>query len=498
MRGTRTVVPALINGNDVTATDTGLLARHDPSDGSRLPDVVISGSDEVETAVAVCHETFASGAWSALPPADRGAVLLRLADLVERDGALLAELDSKEAGKPIRECLAGDVSAALEALRWFGGAADKLHGSTSVTAPSEVGMTLREPLGVVAAIMPWNYPMAQASWKIGPALAAGNSLVLKPSEWTPSSALHMARLAIEAGVPAGAIAVLPGSGDVTGAAIAAHPGISALSFTGSVDTGRAVLRAAADSNFKRVSLEMGGKSPQILMPDALTYGQALIDHMIDSAFMTMGENCTAGSRILVHESIAGEVTERFLGRARALVVGNAMDEATDLGPLITEDAAARVRTLVRQAVADGAELLLGDPLDHPSGPRFVGPVVLRVSDQGSEIQQTEVFGPVVTISTFSSEDEAVAMANDSLFGLAASLWTRDIDRAMRMARAVQAGVVSINSYSEGGMSMPFGGYKQSGFGGKERGMAAFEQWTQSKTVWLQLHSDQPGGVRAAE
>lgn len=489
MTATMQSVPALIDGREIWSTDAGMMSRSDPSTGRPLADVVVAGQTEVDLAVAVGRTTFDRGAWSNVAPAERGAALLRLADLVERDAPLLAAIDSAEAGKPIRECLEGDVGAALEALRWFAGAADKLYGATSVTVSSEVGMTFREPMGVVAAIMPWNYPMAQAAWKIGPALAAGNSLILKPSEWTPGSALHIAALAIEAGIPAGAISVLPGTGAVTGSALARHDGISAISFTGSVGTGREILKAAAGSNFKRVSLEMGGKSPQVLMQDALTFGDRLIDHMIDSAFMTMGENCTAGSRVLVHESIADEVTSRFVDRARSLVVGDASDQSTDIGPLITESAARRVRGLVERAKAEGAELLLGDEDVSQRGPNFVAPTVLRLERQDHEIQRTEVFGPVVTISTFSSENEAVALANDTDFGLAASLWTRDINRAMRMARAIEAGVISINSYSEGGMSAPFGGYKQSGFGGKERGMDAFEQWTQTKTVWLQLHGD---------
>lgn len=483
------VIAAFVGDEYLNATSSGTLSRVNPSDGSALPDSVICGTEEVDRAVAIGQEAFERGSWSHLEPDVRGAALGRLAALIERDGELLAVMDSTEAGKPIRECTEGDIVAAVQALRWFAGAADKLHGSTSATAPDEFAFTLREPVGVVAAITPWNYPMAQAAWKIGPALAAGNSLILKPSEWTPSSALHIAALAREAGIPAEVLSVLPGSGTVTGAAIAAHDRIGALSFTGSVRTGRSILRASADSNLKRVALETGGKSPQVLMQDALQYDSDLFDQMIEAAFLTMGENCTAGSRILVHESILDEVTDRFVERARQLVVGPALHAATDIGPLITRDAAARVKGLVDRALADGGQLAYGGEQVQPADSNYVNPTVIRGVAPDSEIQQTEVFGPVVTITPFRSEAEAIQLANNTEYGLAASLWTANLDRAVRMARRLQAGVVSVNSYSEGGMPTPFGGYKTSGFGAKERGMEAFDQWTNVKTVSLRIRDD---------
>lgn len=486
--GTR-LITALIGNERISSTSRGIVSRTNPSDGSPLPDSVVCGVEEVDYAVQVGQRVFDHGAWSRLEPAERGAALLRLADLVQRDGDLLAAMDSAEAGKPIRECLEGDVGAALEALRWFAGAADKLHGSTSMTGPSALGFTLREPMGVVAAIMPWNYPMAQAAWKIGPALAAGNSIILKPSESTPSSALRIAELALEAGIPEGVLSVLPGSGSVTGKAMAEHHGISALSFTGSTQIGRTILRASAESNLKRIALETGGKSPQILMDDALRYDDALFDHMIDAAFLTMGENCTAGSRILAHESIIDEVVERFVARARRLVVGPASDPETDIGPLISPEAAARAHALVDRAIADGGELAYGGEKTQVADSQYVNPTVIRGVKPESEIQQVEVFGPVVTVASFATEAEAIHLANNTEYGLAASLWTNDVDRVVRVARALQAGVVSVNCYSEGGMSTPFGGYKTSGFGAKERGMEAFDQWTNTKTVWLQVHGN---------
>lgn len=489
MTSSRETVGGIVAGRTLPGIGERVIRRTSPGDGSPLSDVAVCGVQEVDDAVRIGAEAFDLGIWSDRSPQVRGEVLRTLADLVERDARMLAEMDAVEAGKPIGECIESDVPAALEALRWFAGAADKLYGATSPRGGQELGLTLREPIGVVAAIMPWNYPMAQTAWKLGPALAAGNSVLLKPAEQTPSSALHIARLAYEAGVPAEILSVLTGDGAVTGAAIASHPDIGALSFTGSTSTGRAILHAAASSNLKRVSLEMGGKSPQILLADALTYGEELFDQMIDAAFLTMGQNCTAGSRILVHESIADEVSDRFVTRARRLVVGPPLDPSTDIGPLITQDAADRVNALVDQAVSDGAEVLLrGAKLgqDGPT-PQYVAPTVLRGCAPDSEIQQTEIFGPVATLTTFGSEAEAVTLANNTSYGLAASVWTRDLNSAMRLSRAVKAGVVSVNCYSEGGMSTPFGGYKQSGFGGKERAFDAFDQWTQTKTVWIHLH-----------
>ncbi|MFI8230980.1 aldehyde dehydrogenase family protein [Streptomyces sp. NPDC085900] len=456
-----------------------------PATGELITTLPATSEQDVVQAAERAHEVFAGGVWAGRSPRERAAVLLRLADLMEHHAEMLARLDCEDAGKPITECRTGDVPAAIESIRWFAEAADKVFGRVAPTGHDSLGLASREPVGVAAAILPWNYPLAMAAWKVGPALAAGNSLLLKPAEATPRSTLHLAALAAEAGLPDGVLTVLPGHGNVTGTALARNPLVRALSFTGSTATGRRILADAAESNFKRVCLEMGGKSPQILLPDALEYGDELIDHMIEAAFLTTGQNCTAGSRVLVHHSIAEEVLDRFTAAARKLTVGDPADARTQVGPLINRAAFDRVAGAVEAARTAGAHIHTGGlPHGLPPYGAYYPPTVISRAQAGSDVLTKELFGPVVTVQTFTTEDEAVRLSNDTEYGLAASVWTRDLDAAFRLARAVEAGVVSVNAYSEGDITTPFGGWKQSGFGGAEKSTDAFAQWTREKTVWI--------------
>jgi gamma-glutamyl-gamma-aminobutyraldehyde dehydrogenase len=469
------------------STDTPTLDIVNPADGSVLATVPVTTAHAVAEQTAHAEAVFASGVWSGLAPRERATHLLALADLMQRDAGLLARLDSEDAGKPITECVDGDVPSAIESIRWFAEAADKLSGAVPATAPDVLAFTEREPFGVVAAILPWNYPLAMAAWKIGPALASGNCLILKPADATPRSALHIEQLAREAGIPAGVLRVLPGTGPITGAALASDMRIGALSFTGSTATGRSILAAAASSNLKRVSLEMGGKSPHIVLADALAFGDALIDGLVEAAFMTQGQNCTAGSRILVHESIHDAVVERFAGATSALVLGLPSDPSTQVGPVINDAAADRILAAIRASVELGAVAAAGGAeVAVASGGRYIAPTVLTHVDAQDPILRTEIFGPVVTVQSFSTRDEAIAMANDIDYGLQATVWTKSVDDAMAVARGVNAGLVSVGAYSEGDLTVPFGGWKQSGFGGAEKSLAAFHQWTREKTIWIQL------------
>ncbi|MFF5359918.1 aldehyde dehydrogenase family protein [Streptomyces scabiei] len=473
-----------MSGSRTTVVEAGLDIVS-PTTGERITTVPAASEQDVVRAAERAHRAFAGGVWSGRSPRERAAVLLRLADLMERDAEVLARLDCEDAGKPITECRTGDVPSAIESIRWFAEAADKVFGRVAPTGPASLGLVSREPVGVGAAILPWNYPLAMAAWKVGPALAAGNSLLLKPAEATPRSTLRLAALAAEAGLPDDVLTVLTGHGSVTGRALARDPLVRALSFTGSTATGRRVLADAAETNFKRVSLEMGGKSPQILLPDALDFGDELIDHMTEAAFLTMGQNCTAGSRVLVHHSIAEKVLDRFTAAARGLTVGDPADPRTRVGPLISRAALDRVAAAVDAARSAGARIHTGGlPHGLPPHGAYYPPTVVSRAPAGSAVLTEELFGPVVTVQTFTTEDEAVELANATEYGLAASVWTRDLDTAFRFARRIEAGVVSVNAYSEGDITTPFGGWKQSGFGGAEKSTDAFAQWTREKTVWI--------------
>lgn len=455
----------------------------DPATARVVGRVAVAGEALVDHTVT--RAAAAQPSWAALPVEERTAVLRRLADLVEEDAGALARLDAAQSGRPLLEVLEGDLPGAVASLRWFASAAETLGDTVFSRGPSHLSYGLTRPAGVGVAVLPWNFPLAMAAWKVGPALATGNALVLKPAEHTPSSAVRLARLAAEAGVPPCVLGVLTGDGR-TGAALVAHPAVGAVSFTGSEAVGRRVLAACAATNLARVSLEMGGKSAHLVLPDAMALGDRLLDGLVEAGFSAGGQNCTAGSRVLVHEAVADELSAALADRVADLVVGDPLDPGTQVGPLVSAAALERVDGLVGRAVRDGATVLAGG--DRPEGARgfHYRPTLLTGVAADAEIEHAELFGPVVTVSAVPDVDAAVQRANATRYGLHAGVWTRDLATAHTVAARLTAGVVSVNCYSEGDLRTPFGGLGASGHGHPEKSLRAFEQWTTRAAVWTDL------------
>ncbi|MFC5663807.1 aldehyde dehydrogenase [Kitasatospora misakiensis] len=456
-----------------------------PRDGRPLVEVADGATAEVDAAVAAARRAFDSGPWPRLAPADRGRVLLRIADLLETHRADLALTVSLEMGKPITDAYEIELRAAINTFRWYGQLADKLTDEAPHVAPDALALITREPAGVVGAVVPWNFPLTLASWKVAPALAAGCTVVLKPSESSPLSALLLGRLADEAGLPPGVLNVVTGDGPTAGRAIGLHPDVDVLAFTGSTAVGRHFLRYAADSNLKRVWLELGGKSPNIILPDAPDLDRAATTAAW-GIFFNQGEMCTAPSRLLVHRSIADRVIETVVERATALRIGDPLDPATEMGALVGESHLARVQEHIAGGLDEGARLLTGGVRTlADTGGTFLEPTVFDRVEPRMRLAREEIFGPVLSVLTFDDVAEAVALANATEYGLAAGLWTSDLSTAHRVSRALKAGTVWVNCYEEGDLTVPFGGMKQSG-NGRDKSAHAIEKYTELKTTWIQL------------
>ena len=478
---------AWIDGEFVAARDGRTYVTENPATGKPLAEVASCGPADVDAAVAAARRSFNAGVWADLSPTERKKILIRFADLIDAHADELAVTETLDAGKPISDVRALDIPDTAATIRWHAEVVDKLYDEVAPTGPGAVAMVVREPSGVVGAVIPWNYPAQMAAWKLGPVLATGNSIVIKPAGQTALSLLRIAELGGEAGIPAGVLNVVPGSGEVVGVAIARHPDIDVVAFTGSTEVGRSFLHHSADTNLKRVVLELGGKSPQVVMADAPP-----LDHIapkiLDAIFWNMGENCSAGSRLVVHRSRQKELVERLVAAAtRDWLVGDPMDDTTRIGPLITRGHMERVLGYIEAGRQDGARIVAGGGrVREDSGGHFVSPTIFDNANNQMRIAREEIFGPVLTVIPFDTEDEAIAIANDTPYGLAASLYTENLRVAHRMARALRAGTVGVNAYSEGDLSTPFGGYKQSGFGGHDKSAHAHDQYTEVKTIWIDL------------
>jgi aldehyde dehydrogenase (NAD+) len=476
-----------IGGEFVDALDGATFETLYPHDGSVLARVARAGAADIDRAVAAAAAAYP--AWSAIAAAARGRVLLRLADLIEANGDELARLESVDTGHPIRDSRMLDVARTAATFRYFGGMADKLQGDVIPVEPGFLNYVLREPLGVVGAIVPWNFPLMFCSWKMGPALASGNTVVLKPAELTPLSALRIGELMAEAGIPAGAVNIVPGPGEVAGDHLARHQGVRKIAFTGSTAVGRTIVEASA-GNLKRVQLELGGKGANIVFADADI--EAAVNGSAFAIFHNQGQACIAGSRLILHETIAADFLSRFIELAESIRVGDPLDPATEMGPLTSASQRDRVLAYVDIARQEGGEVLTGGTApDDPALARgyYLRPTIVR-ADPTSRVCREEVFGPFVTVTTFRSDEEAVAIANEVDYGLGGGLWTRDLSRAHSVASRIRAGMVWINSYKRVNPGSPFGGTGLSGYG-REMGFEAMREYTEPKSVWVNVDADVP-------
>lgn len=479
---------ALIDGNRAASLNGAVFETANPATGAVLTTLPHCGPEEVDRSVRAARRVFRAGIWSRAAPEIRKEAMLRLANSIQRESNQLAVMESAESGKPIRDCLREIGAEVPDIFRWYAELIDKSYDQVAPTGETACAMIRREPIGVVAAVLPWNFPLLMATWKLAPALASGCSVIVKPAEETSLTALRLAELALEAGIPSGVLNVVTGPGETTGRLIGQHGDIDAVSFTGSTDVGRLFLQYSASSNLKSIGLEMGGKSPFIVLDDAeLT--PDLIDNAAMAAFWNSGQNCSANMRQIVGRSRQEEYLEKIVARVNAIQIGDPLDPKTEMGPLITSQHCKRVRSYIDIGCSEGARLVLRARDDlAPVRGNYLTPSVFADVTAGMSIAREEIFGPILGVMPVDSLQEALTIANGTEYGLHATVYTRDLDRAMFFARRLECGTVAINSFTEGDVKTPFGGYRKSGSLSRDKGIEAMAQYQQIKTVWMTLSS----------
>lgn len=474
-----------IGGQWVDADSGKTFKSPNPSTGETFAEVAEADKADIDKAVAAARQAY-EGKWSKMSARDRGRLLYKLAQLIEHRAPELAELETRDNGKPIKESLYIDLPQVAENFEYFAGWSTKIEGETIPVPGKMFNYTLREPVGVCGQIIPWNFPLLMAAWKLAPALAAGNTVVLKPAEQTPVTAMELAKLIQEAGFPEGVVNIVPGYGETAGAALAAHPGIDKIAFTGSTEVGKLIAKAAAE-NLTKVSLELGGKAPNIVFADA-DMEQAVNGAMM-SIFFNQGQVCCAGSRLFLEEDVKDQFLEKLKEKAQRVNVGDPMDKSTQMGPQVSEEQLNRIKSYIDIGRAEGATVFAGGECPKLEGAfqkgYFFQPTIFSEVKNDMRVAQEEIFGPVVSVITFKDEDDLIKQANETVYGLSAGIWTRDITRAHRFAKEIKAGVVWINTFNMFSPASPFGGYKQSGYG-REMGKHALELYTQVKSVWVDL------------
>ncbi|MBG6204038.1 aldehyde dehydrogenase (NAD+)/gamma-glutamyl-gamma-aminobutyraldehyde dehydrogenase [Labrenzia sp. EL_13] len=476
---------AFIDGKFCDASDGETFQTTNPATGQVLCSVAHCKAADVDRAVTAARRAFNAGVWSRAEPEARKEILLKVADLVRDHTHELAVLESLDTGKTINDCMDEIGGEVPKFFQWYAELADKVFGKIAPTGPEALALITKEPAGIAGAVLPWNFPLVMAAWKIAPSLAVGCSAVIKPAEQTPLSTIFLAELMQKAGVPDGVVNIVPGFGETAGKAIGLHNDIDTVSFTGSTEVGRMFMRYSGDSNLKGVGLEMGGKSPFIVLEDALL-NDDLIEHAAMSAFWNGGQNCSANMRQLIAAPLVEDFTGRIMDRVKSFKLGDPLDPDTDIGSMITKDHKDMVMNYIQSGIDDGARLLTGGGSDLPG--YFIEPTVFQGVAPDMKIAREEIFGPVLGIMPFKTADEALRVASDTDYGLHATVFSQDIDRALHMARSLPCGTVSVNGFSEGDIKTPFGGYKQSGSLARDNGTEALDQYLQTKTIWIQTRA----------